>query len=163
MKANGNVSTGKPQHSWIRKRLLIAAELRGAGAPSPEALNAIVDGLSGFRQSVIDRACAELEITPPVDAYAPRMPTMAAILNACRRADTLGGTTQRSNFCRSCQHGRRRIGGEVIICDCTCRSCEGTGVVMVKPNGAQWDSRTDWKCDRVARACNCRSVMLEAA
>lgn len=133
------------------------AELRGAGIITPDAQAAMARGLSGFTEAVIDRACNVLEMAP-VEPFAPRMPTMSQMLEACRKESAEPET--KSQFCGHCQHGRKRLGGVVVLCECVCPVCEGAGVVMVKPNGQPWDSRTDWKMDRCAKVCACRETQV---
>lgn len=77
---------GKKQ--WLKERLTTLAELRGAKAPSPDALKALASALSGFSDSVVEQACQTLE-RALVSEYESKMPSLATLMDACRGASRI--------------------------------------------------------------------------
>lgn len=134
------------------------AELRGATLPSAAALNGLAAAVEGFSQAVIDKACSELTRTA-FEPYAPRVVTELELLESCRKAST---TVKRSKYCGRCTDGRKRVGGEVVVCECVCPHCEGTGVVFVKANGHPYNPKTDWKEVALGKRCPCTVKQVSA-
>lgn len=102
----------------------------------------MVYGLEAFTRHEIETACAQLEITEPAP-YAPRMPSLAELLAACRNAKAQ--RVSPSRFCGRCWNGHIRLGGEVVMCECCCRECGGSGYIFSVREGATF-----------ARLCECR-------
>lgn len=118
-KAAGSVKGEPSKPSWIAKRLMTMAELRGAPFPSTDALKAISSALSGFTQQVIEEACSKLERAAVAD-YEPRMPTLQKLEDACREASQPRTKLRDCSVCANDRwiiverEGRR----EAIRCEC---------------------------------------------
>lgn len=82
------------------------AELRGAQVPSPDALKALASPLSDFSDSVLELACQNLE-RATVGEYESRMPTLAALLEACRAVSRVKHPDPEWGFyrCERCKNG----------------------------------------------------------
>lgn len=125
----GQNSTGK---TWVKRRILTMAELRGAPVPSSDAQIAYASALSGFSEATIEAACQRVENTVRGD-YEPAMPPLAKLEEVCREITKARQAVTR--WCGRCTLGCIRGSDNVIRrCECSCTLCENSGwIVKVKP------------------------------
>lgn len=105
------------------------AELRGAQLPSDDALKALGSSLSGFPESVVERACQKLE-NATQGQYEARMPTLAMLMDACR--DATKTPPVKSKYCGRCREGvTGGSDGKIRYCECFCPDCNNGGMKIV--------------------------------
>lgn len=137
---------------------MLMAELRGAQLPSKAALDVLAAKIASFSDDVIDQACTELE-GQAIGAYDAKMPVPDTILAHCRRIERDRSASVRTKFCGRCDEGVvRGRSGECTYCQCHCRLCANSGMmVVVTATGNLYNSVTDALLDREVRPCTvCR-------